>query len=56
VPEKEDKICISGMQIYPNFVREHETLNGMTPADAYGIVVEGENRWMTMFQNVAQAK
>jgi len=46
----------TGKQIYHNFVRPHEALDGRTPAEACGIVVEGENKWMTMIQNVAQLK
>jgi len=47
---------LPGMQIYHNFIRPHEALDGKTPAEACGIVVEGENKWMTLIQNAAQAK
>ncbi len=40
-----------GMQMYHNFVRIHEALNGMTPAEACGIVVKGNYKWMTLIQN-----
>jgi transposase-like protein len=42
---------LEGMQIYHNFIREHEGLNGKTPAEACGIKVEGENKWLTLIQN-----
>ena len=44
---------LPGMQIYHNYIRPHEALNGKTPAEACGIVVEGENKWMTLIQNAA---
>ena len=40
-----------GMQIYYNYMRPHEALDGKTPAEA----VEGENKWMTLIQNAATA-
>jgi transposase-like protein/predicted nucleic acid-binding Zn finger protein len=53
--KKVDTKVLPGMQIYHNFVRPHEALNGMTPAEACGIVVEGENKWMTLIQNASQS-
>jgi putative transposase len=46
----------AGLQIYHNFVRPHESLNGKTPAEACGIKVEGENKWKTLIQNASQTK
>jgi hypothetical protein len=43
------------MQIYHNYIRPHEALDGKTPADVCGIVVEGENKWITLIQNAATA-
>ncbi len=51
--KKVDTKIIHGMQIYHNFVRPHEALDGKTPAEACGIVVTGENKWMTLIQNAA---
>jgi len=31
-------------------MRPHETLKGKTPAEACGIKVEGENKWITLIQ------
>ena len=39
-----------------NFIKPHEGLNGKTPAEACGIQVNGENKWITLIQNAAQAK
>jgi transposase-like protein len=52
--KKVDTKIIPGMQIYHNYVRPHETLKGKTPAEACGIVVEGDNKWMTLIQNASQ--
>ncbi len=49
-----DTAIIKGMQIYHNFIRPHESLNGATPADRAGIKVEGENKWKTIIQNASK--
>lgn len=53
--KKKDTPILEGMQVYHNFIKPHEGLDGMTPAEACGIVVNGENKWMTLIQNAAQA-
>lgn len=54
--KKRDTAIIDGMQVYHNFIKPHEGLGGATPAEACGIVVSGENKWMTLIQNAARAK
>lgn len=49
--EKADTPILTGMQIYHNYVRPHEALNGRTPSEAAGITVKGENKWLTIIQN-----
>ena len=49
--KKPDTPILTGYQIYHNFVRPHEALEGKTPADFAGIKVEGENKWLTLIQN-----
>ena len=49
-----DSPILKGLQIYHNFVRPPEGLNGETPADRAGIKVEGENKWLTLIQNASQ--
>jgi len=49
--EKTDTPILRGMQIYHNYVRPHEALEGKTPAERAGIRVEGENKWLTLIQN-----
>lgn len=46
----------AGMQTYYNYIRPHQGIGGLTPAEMAGIVVEGENKWMTLIQNAAHAK
>ena len=41
------KIMHEGFKDYYNFVRPHQGL-GMTPAEAAGIQIEGQNRWMEL--------
>ena len=45
---------LSGYQIYHNYVRPHEALDGKTPAEACGIKVEGNNKWLTLIQNASK--
>ena len=49
--EKADTPILSGMRIYHNFVKPHMALDGITPAEAAGIKIKGDNKWMTMIQN-----
>lgn len=53
--KKTNTSILKGYQIYHNYVREHEALNGQTPADKCGIKIEGKNKWLTLIQN-AQSK
>ncbi len=46
-----DTPILKGYQIFHNFIRGHEGLEGKTPAEAAGIMVEGQNRWLTIIQN-----
>ncbi len=45
---------LEGFQTYYNFVRPHMALHGKTPAEACGIKVEGDNKWMTLIQNASK--
>jgi hypothetical protein len=44
---------LKGMQVYHNYIRPHEGLDGKTPAEACGIELTGENRWLTLIQNAS---
>jgi len=55
--KRTDTPILKGYQIYHNYIRPHSALGGRTPADACGIAIEGENKWLTLIQNAAhQAK
>ena len=54
--ERKDSPILTGVQIYHNFIRPHEGLNGRTPAEACGIEISGENRWITIIQNASNHK
>lgn len=41
---------IKGNQIYLNFIRPHQALGGITPAEAAGIGVEEENKWIELLK------
>jgi hypothetical protein len=45
---------LKGYQIFHNYLRPHEALEGKTPAEACGIKVEGKNKWLTLIQNASQ--
>lgn len=49
--KKIDTSILTGYQIYHNYMRPHEGLNGKTPAEACGIKIEGKNKWITLIQN-----
>jgi len=54
--KKKSTPILKGMQVYHNYIKPHEGLDGKTPAEACGITVNGENKWITLIQNAAQAK
>ena len=45
---------LQGYQIFHNYVRPHESLDGKTPAEACGITIEGKNKWLTLIQNAGK--
>lgn len=52
--KKDDTAVLKGYQLYHNYIRPHEALDGKTPADACGIVIEGQNKWKTLIENASQ--
>jgi hypothetical protein len=44
---------LRGYQIYHNYIRPHEALNGKTPSEACGITIKGKNKWKTLIQNAS---
>jgi hypothetical protein len=49
--KKVDTPILKGYQLYHNYFREHEGLNGRTPAEIAGIRIQGESKWITIIQN-----
>jgi hypothetical protein len=52
--EKPDSPILDGYQIFHNYVRPHMALNGKTPAEEAGIIIKGQNKWLTIIQNARQ--
>jgi putative transposase len=48
-----DTAILSGYQIFHNYIRPHEGLEGKTPSEACGIRIEGKNKWKTLIQNAS---
>jgi transposase-like protein len=51
----ENSPILKGLQIFHNHFRPHMALEGRTPGEAAGIVIEGENKWITLIQNATRA-
>jgi transposase-like protein len=49
-----DSPILKGYQLFHNYIRPHEGLDGETPADRCGIQVEGSNKWLTIIQNASK--
>lgn len=49
-----DSPVFKGYKIFHNYIRTHEGLEGKTPADASGIKIEGNNKWITIIQNASK--
>jgi hypothetical protein len=46
--KNEDTPVLKGYQIFHNYQRPHEGLDGRTPTEACGIRVQGENKRLTL--------
>ena len=51
--KKDNSVIFDGYQIFHNYIREHQGLDGKTPADKVGINIIGNNKWITLIQNSA---
>jgi hypothetical protein len=49
--EESAQTLMEALRIYHNYIKIHQGLDGKTPAEASGIRIEGENKWMTMIKN-----
>jgi putative transposase len=52
--KKENTTILQGYQLFHNYIRPHEALDGKTPAEACGITIEGKNKWITLIQNASK--
>ena len=53
--KSDDTATLKGYQLYHNFIRPHEALDGKTPAETCGIIIEENDKWKTLIEN-AMAK
>ena len=55
--KREDPAILTGLRLYHNFVRPHLGLPGnITPGEAAGIRIDGDNKWKTIIQNAAKQR
>jgi transposase-like protein len=52
--KREDSPILDGYQIFHNHMRPHMALAGKTPAEACGIEIKGQNKWITLIQNASR--
>jgi len=53
--KRDDSVILKGMQIHHNYIRPHQGLDGDTPADRSGIIIQGDNKWKTIIQNAVKS-
>jgi transposase-like protein len=49
-----DTPILKGYQLYHNYFREHDALEGKTPAEVAGIKILGTNKWRTVIENASK--
>ena len=52
--KKKDTPILKGYEIFHNYIRPHMGLDGKTPADKCGIIIEGNNKWKTIIENASK--
>jgi hypothetical protein len=52
--KNKDTPILSCYQLFHNYIRPHEGLDGKTPAEACGIKIEGQNKWVTLIENATK--
>jgi hypothetical protein len=52
--KKMDTPILKGYEIYHNYMRNHIALDGKIPAQACGIEINGDNKWITLIQNASR--
>ncbi len=46
----EDTPIVEGHRLYYNFIKPHEGLDGKTPSEQAGIIIEGSNKWEALMK------
>ena len=54
--KKDGSIILTGMQIHHNIIRRHTGLDNKIPAEASGVKIEGNNKWLTLIQNAKKSQ
>jgi putative transposase len=54
--KKVNTSTLTGYQLYHNFVRPHEAIANMTPAEKCGVRIDGDNKWVTLIQNAKKSE
>jgi putative transposase len=52
--KKADTPILTGYQIYHNYMRPHDGLDGKTPAEVCGIQIEGIDKCRTLIENASR--
>jgi putative transposase len=52
--KRNDTPVLAGYQVYHNYIRPHEALQGKTPAEMAGIEVLDDDKWLTFIQNAGR--
>lgn len=52
--KKKDTPILKGYQIFHNYIRPHQGLEGKTPSEVCGIEVRGQNKWKTLIENASK--
>ncbi len=52
--ERKDSPILNGYQLFHNYIRLHVALEGKTFAEVAGIIIQGNNKWLTLIQNASQ--
>jgi len=52
--ERKDSPILTGYQLFHNYIRPHEALDGKTPVEVAIIMVKGKDKWATIIQNASR--
>ena len=46
----EETPIVEGHRLFYNFIKPHEALDGRTPSEEAGIMIDGNNKWETLMK------